>query len=239
MMDPVIAFGAALIGYLLGSISFARVINRWVAPQVDVTQTELTAEGTDQKVQLTAVSGTAVSVHLGPKWGMFTALLDMLKTALPALAFRLVYPGTHYFLIVAMMGVVGHNWPVFHRFKGGRGLSPIYGGLFVVDFIGAWVTSLGGMLFGLIIVRDAVVSFLAGLWFMIPWLWFRTHDVWYLAYGIIVNVLFMGAMIPEIKKVIELRRRGGGANMAADMSSTPMLRMITQMANRVGLLKKV
>jgi glycerol-3-phosphate acyltransferase PlsY len=133
---------------------------------------------------------------------------------------------------------VGHNWPVFHRFKGGRGLSPIYGGLFVVDFIGVWVTSFGGMLFGLIIVRDVVVSFLAGLWFMIPWLWFRTYDVWYLAYAIIVNVLFMAAMIPEIKNVIELRRQGGGVDMMADMSSTPMLRMITRMANRVGLLKK-
>jgi glycerol-3-phosphate acyltransferase PlsY len=238
-MDWSVGILAAVIGYVLGSISFARVVSRLVAPQVDVTQTELTSEGTGQKFQLTAVSGTAVSVHLGPKWGMFTALLDMLKTALPALAFRLIYPGAHYFLIVAVMGVVGHNWPVFHRFKGGRGLSPIYGGLFVVDFIGVWVTSFGGMLFGLIIVRDVVVSFLAGLWFMIPWLWFRTYDVWYLAYAIIVNVLFMVAMIPEIKKVIELRRQGGGANMAADMTATPMLRMITQMANRVGLLKKV
>ena len=67
-MDWSVGIWAAVIGYVLGSISFARVVSRLVAPQVDVTQTELTAESTGQKFQLTAVSGTAVSVHLGPKW---------------------------------------------------------------------------------------------------------------------------------------------------------------------------
>ena len=237
MMDPVITVVAALVGYLLGSISFARVINRFVAPSVDVTRTEIPMVGTDDKMQM-PVSGTAVSVQLGPKWGMTTALLDMLKVALPTLIFRLALPNTHYFLIAATLGVLGHIWPIFHRFKGGRGLSPIYGGLFVVDFIGVWVTSFGGLLLGLLVVRDVVVAFMAGLWLMIPWLWFRTYDVWYLAYGVAVNILFIVAMIPEIRQVMEARKKAGGANLTQDLDAVPMTRMIAKMANRLGLLKK-
>jgi glycerol-3-phosphate acyltransferase PlsY len=237
MMDPVIALVATLVGYLFGSISFARVISRFVAPSVDVTRTEIPMVGTDDKMQI-PVSGTAVSVQLGPKWGMTTAVLDMLKVALPALIFRLAFSNTYYFLIVATLGVVGHIWPIFHRFKGGRGLSPIYGGLFVVDFIGVWVTSFGGLLLGLLVVRDVVVAFMAGLWLMIPWLWFRTYDVWYLAYGVAVNILFVVAMIPEIRQVMEARKKAGGANLTQDLDAVPMTRMIAKMANRLGLLKK-
>jgi acyl phosphate:glycerol-3-phosphate acyltransferase len=236
-MDWSVGILAAVIGYVLGSISFARVINRLVAPSVDVARTEVPMVGTDDTLRM-PISGTAVSVQLGPKWGMFTALLDMLKVAVPTLILRLAYPNAHYFLIVATLGVVGHIWPLFHRFKGGRGLSPIYGGLFVVDFLGVWVTSFGGLFLGLVVVRDVVVSFMAGIWLMIPWLWFRTYDVWYLAYGVAVNILFVVAMIPEIRQVIEARKKAGGANLTQDMDAVPMTRMIAKMANRLGLLKK-
>ena len=237
-MDPLIALLAAVAGYLLGSISFARIGTRLAAPQVDVTRTEMVIPGTDQKMPFMAVSGTAVSLHLGPKLGMFTAALDMLKVALPTLAFRIWYPGTHYFLIAALAGVIGHNWPVYYRFKGGRGLSAIYGGLFAIDWIGVFATGFGGMILGLVFIRNVVVSYLAGMWLMIPWLWFRTHDLGHLIYAIAVNVIFTVAMIPEIRMIRDYERRGIKADMAAGMDMTPMGRMISKMANRWGLLKK-
>ena len=237
-MNLLIALLAAVIGYLLGAISFARMIGRLVAPGLDVTRAETTVAGTDEKAPFAPVSATTVSLTLGPKWGMPTALLDILKVALPTLAFRLLYPGTHYFLIVATTGIVGHVWPIYYRFKGGRGISPIYGGMFVIDFVGAWVTSIGGMLFGLFVFRNFGVSFLAGLLFIIPWLWFRTYDVWYLAYGIAANILFVIAMIPEIKQAKEYRRRGIRSTMEEDLDTLPMGRMIAKIANRFGLLKK-
>jgi hypothetical protein len=79
---------------------------------------------------------------------------------------------------------------------------------------------------------------MAGLWLMIPWLWFRTYDVWYLAYGVAVNILFTVAMIPEIRQVMEARKKAGGANLTQDLDAIPMTRMIAKMANRLGLLKK-
>ena len=236
-MDLAIALIAAIVTYLIGSFSFARLIGQLVAPKVDVSHTELAVPGTNESISMRSVSGTSVSIHLGPKWGVLTSLFDMLKVALPTLAFRLLYPGTHYFLISAVAGVIGHNWPLYYRFKGGSGLSAIYGSMFVIDWIGALVTAFGGMILGVVVIRDVVVSYLAGLWLMIPWLWFRTYDVWYLAYGVAVNVLFVLALLPEIRKVLEYRRRGLGGT-AAEMDVTPMGRMMTKMANRLGLTKK-
>lgn len=222
---------AAIIGYLFGSISFARIINKLVAPDVEITGIEL------DDIQVEAISGTAVSMKLGAKYGGLTAILDILKVAIPALVLRLVYKGDSYYLISAAMGLVGHNWPLYYRFKGGRGLSAIYGGFFVMDWIGSLVISFAGMLFGLLIVKDVAVSYMAGLWLMIPWIWFRTHDVAHLAYVIFVNVIFFVAMIPEIRKMKELRRNRESSSVSAGMDAIPMGRMIKKMANRVGMLK--
>jgi glycerol-3-phosphate acyltransferase PlsY len=222
---------AAIIGYLFGSISFARIINKLVAPDVEITGIEL------DDIQVDAISGTAVSMKLGAKYGGLTAILDILKVAIPALVLRLVYKGDPYYLISAAMGLVGHNWPLYYRFKGGRGLSAIYGGFFVMDWIGSLVISFAGMLFGLLIVKDVAVSYMAGLWLMIPWIWFRTHDVAHLAYVIFVNVIFFVAMIPEIRKMKELRRNRESSSVSAGMDAIPMGRMIKKMANRVGMLK--
>ena len=236
-MDPAITVAAAVVGYLLGCISFARIISRLVAPQEDVTQTDMPLPGTAERMRLRAVSGTAVSIHLGPKYGCLTALLDMAKVALPVAFFRFAFPGQPYFLITAITGIVGHNWPIFYGFKGGNGLSPTYGGMLVISPIGVIVTAFGGMALGLFVLRNVVVAYLAGLWLMIPWLWFTTYDLWYLAYGIIVNVLFFIAMLPEIKTVREYQQRGISSDVAAGMDMTPMGRMMSKMMNRTRVMK--
>jgi glycerol-3-phosphate acyltransferase PlsY len=233
-MDPMIALVAAVVGYLLGCISFARIISKLVAPQQDVTQTEMPLPGTEEKMQLRAVSGTAVSIHLGARYGCLTALLDMLKVALPVAFFRFAFPDQPYFLIAAITGIMGHNWPIFYGFKGGSGLSPTYGGMLVISPVGTIVTAFGGMALGLFVLRNVVVAYLAGLWLMIPWLWFTTYDGWYLAYGIIVNVLFFIAMLPEIKTVREYEKRGISSDVAAGMAMTPMGRMMGKMMKGIG-----
>jgi glycerol-3-phosphate acyltransferase PlsY len=237
-MDPAIALAAAVAGYLLGCISFARIITRFVAPQQDVTQTAMAIPGTEETMRLRAVSGTAVSMHLGPRYGCLTSLLDMLKVALPAAFFRFAFPGQPYFLIAAITGILGHDWPIFYGFKGGSGLSPTYGGMLVISPVGVIVTAVGGLLLGLFVFRNVVVLYLAGLWLMIPWLWFTTYDLWYFTYGIIVNVLFFIAMIPEIRTVREYQKRGIGTDVAVGMDMTPMGRMMNKMMNRTSSMKQ-
>jgi glycerol-3-phosphate acyltransferase PlsY len=235
-VDIRIALLAAVVGYLLGSISFARIIMKLVAPEEDLTGMTLDAGGTET-VRVETVGGTAISVKLGAKYGMVTALLDILKVVFPTLAFKLLYPGMPYYLISATMGLAGHNWPLYYRFKGGRGLSPMVGGFLVVDWIGTLVTAVVGMFLGLVVFRNVVLSFLLGPWLMIPWLWYRTRDPWHVAYAVLTNLLFVAAMIPDIRAARDRVRRGVQDDIWGSPEATPMGEGIKKMADRLGLLQ--
>ena len=235
-MDPLLALFAAAVGYLCGAISFARLVSKIVAPQKDITRTEIGVASTEEKVIMSAVSATTVSVHLGSKFGFMTVVLDMLKITIPTLVFKHRYAES-YFLISAAAGMVGHIWPVYHGFQGGRGLSAVYGGMFAIDWIGVFVTSIGGMVLGLVVIRDVLVAYVGGLWLLIPWLWFRTHDVAHVIYAVAVNIVFLLAMIPEMKQYLRLRREGKGDDLAEVMQLTGMGRGIHKMAKRFGLIK--
>jgi hypothetical protein len=43
---------------------------------------------------------------------------------------------------------------------------------------------------------------------MIPWTWFRTHDVTKLVYVLVANALFWFAMRPELRQYLRLRNEG-------------------------------
>ncbi len=235
-MNPFIGLLAAGLGYLFGSISFTRLIGRLFIPQEDLSRTELAVPGSDEKFVMTSVSATSLSLRRGPRLGCPTTILDMLKVTLPTLAFRLWYPETPYFLIAAAMGVVGHNWPVYYRFKGGRGFSAVFGGMLVIDWIAIILTSVGGMVVGFGLFRDVLIAYMAGMWLMIPWLWFRTHDWAHLAYAVAINIFFLVAMLPDLKQYIRFKREGK-VDLSAALQSTD-LRYMLKVANRLGLLDK-
>jgi glycerol-3-phosphate acyltransferase PlsY len=116
-MDILIAIAATMTGYLLGSISFARVVARLFAPGENIAETDVTVPQSSRKLRMNAVSATSVRTQMGGR-----------KIFLPALSFRLAFPGAPYFLLVAAMGVIGHNWPLYYRFKGGYGMCPSLAG---------------------------------------------------------------------------------------------------------------
>jgi len=236
-VNPLTVLLAAVVGYLLGSISFARLVGKLAAPQEDLTKTEIPVPDSDEKINMGSISATTVSMHIGPKYGFLTVVLDMLKVALPTLAFRLLYPGEPYFLMAAATGMVGHIWPVYHRFKGGRGLSAMYGGMFAIDWIGVFATSLGGAFLGMFVFRDILVAYMGGLWLLIPWLWFRTYDPWHITYAVVVNVLFVLSMISEIKQYIRFKRERKDIDLSVTMQYTAMGRGMYKMAKRFGFLK--
>lgn len=236
-MNTSLVLIAAGIGYLFGSVSFARVVARLFAPGIDPSNVRLSIQNTDEKFQVGVTSATTLSMQGGPKLGFLTAMLDMLKVALPTLYFKTQYPGEFYFLVTALAGMVGHVWPVWYRFKGGRGLTAVYGAMFTVDWVGTFVTFFGGMLLGIIVIRDLLVAYLSGLWLLVIWLWFRTHEMAYVWYGLAANLIFLFSMIPEIKQYLDLRRRGFGADIGETVQLTGMGRGIYRFAKRLKLIR--
>ena len=201
-----IAISVAAIGYLLGSISFARMVGNRVLPDADLSVTDLELPG-GGTVEYTGISATAIGARTGPKWGIIVGVADMLKAFIPTLVVRLIWPDDSYHLITAVAVMVGHNYPIFHRFKGGRGQSPLYGGLLAVDWIALPVTSVLGVAVGLFLLRDMVTAYMLGQWLLIPWFIWRGGPP-EIAYAVAINLLYTVASIPELKGYLAKRRAG-------------------------------
>lgn len=74
------------------------------------------------------VGGTNVTRTVGTSFGIITIIADVLKGFLPVLAVYFLYPEDLILLIVVIVAVIlGHDYPVFLKFKGGKGISSSYG----------------------------------------------------------------------------------------------------------------
>ncbi len=82
----------ALLGYLIGSISFARIVVRLFSSDRSIQKIQLNVPGTQTAYQSDAVSASAVNTQLGPRYGCLTSLLDMAKVGLPTLILKLYFP---------------------------------------------------------------------------------------------------------------------------------------------------
>lgn len=231
-MDPVVAILSLVISYLLGSISFARIVVKlWTGK--DVTEFEVAVDGTDSKYKAVAIGGNTVSTALGAKGGLTAGTLDILKVTIPTLAFKLIYPEQpSYMLISAIGGLLGHNWPLYHRFHGGAGFSAIMGGLLVIDWLGVLILPFAGLTLGMVILRNMIAANLSWLWLIIPWLWWRTEgDLPHILYAIAVNLLFLIAMIPEYQTAMKYKKEGKLLEYGlGNMKSNPMGRGMLKIA---------
>jgi glycerol-3-phosphate acyltransferase PlsY len=206
-MSLLAAVLAAVTGYLIGSISFARLVTRLAAPQQDITKIEVETTDGQGRFESDAVSATSVRLHLGIKYGCLVGILDVLKATIPAVIFKLWLPDTPYYLLAAGMAVVGHNWPVYYRFHGGRGISPIFGGMLVVDPLGVVVTNVLGLATDFVI-KNPLLSSSVWLFLMIPWIWLLPHGWPERLYVVAMALVYSISMLPEWRQILRLGREG-------------------------------
>jgi glycerol-3-phosphate acyltransferase PlsY len=225
---------SAIMSYLLGSISFARIITYIWTSGKDITDHEIPVDGTNESYKVLSIGANSVSSLVGARAGMVVSFFDILKVFLPTLFFKLAYPEQPaLYLIAATFGVIGHIWPIYYRFHGGSGFTAIMGGLFVIDPFAIFVTSIVGLFLGMVVIRNMVVATLSWIWLLIPWLWWRTNGGWeYILYGVAVNVLFILAMVPEIQNVMVYKEKGQTLEYAmGNLKSNPMGRGMLKIAN--------
>lgn len=192
-----------LVGYLFGSISFARIVAGRVKPEVDITKYIEPIPQSNLVYEDDAVSATLVNLQVGWQYGCLTSILDMIKAIVPMIGFRLLYPDQPYDLIASAAAMVGHNWPIYHQFKGGRGESVVYGSMLVIDPLGAVVSNVAAVIFGIIIGQVHLVRW-GGMLLLIPWLWLRTNNPFTIGYIIFVNVVFWIAMRKDVMQYYQI-----------------------------------
>lgn len=239
-MNLMILLCSLLAGYFLGSISFGQLFMRFFKPGENLDDVALPIAGVEETYKIESVGGNTISKY-GARAGCAVSILDILKAFVPTLAFKLLFPDQPYFLVAALAAFIGHNWPVFHQFKGGRGISPFYGGLFGFDPLGALVVAVTSLVFGMVVLRELLVAYAGGVLFLIPWIFVtRYRDPlfpYYLAYIVLINVLMAVAMIPEIRQIITLRQKYGKQDMFTDMGNFPMGKHMLKLMRRLGLEK--
>ncbi len=138
-----------------------------MAPGVDLTSARLPVGG-GEGIELQGISATSVSIRAGRRWGMVVSILDIAKAALITLAFRILAPDEPAYLAAATFVVVGHIWPIWGPSKGGYGISPMLGGVGVVDPVALLVTLPIGAALGLW-RKDVVLTVSGWSLFLVPW----------------------------------------------------------------------
>ena len=103
-----------LISYLIGAIPFAWIVAK--AKGVDIR-----AVGSGN------VGATNVFRAIGKGWGVLTFALDVAKGFLPAFLIPLLWSAPDWpqnsGLLFGCAAIAGHNWPVYLKFKGGKGVA--------------------------------------------------------------------------------------------------------------------
>jgi glycerol-3-phosphate acyltransferase PlsY len=113
-----------VIGYFCGSLSSAIIVSKL-------------KHLPDPRTIGSKNPGATNILRIAGKWPAFLVLIaDMLKGLLPVLLARIV--GLHGFALglVALSTFLGHLYPIFFKFKGGKGVATFFGTMFALSF---WV----------------------------------------------------------------------------------------------------
>ncbi len=133
-METLLPLLVILLSYLLGSIPSGVLVARL-------------GGGTDPRsVGSGNIGATNVLRAMGPGAAVATLAGDVLKGLLPPLAAGWLGGHPHLPLAAAGMAILGHNFPVFLGFRGGKGVATTFGAFLALDpllailALGVWVT---------------------------------------------------------------------------------------------------
>lgn len=121
-----------LVAYLLGSIPTGKVV---------VKRTK----GVDIQDYGSGNIGAANVLRVaGPKASGLVLIVDIFKGMLPVLLAKWLLVSPIGQVLVGTAAIVGHIWPVFHGFKGGKGVLTAVGSLFVLAPLAALAAMVTG-----------------------------------------------------------------------------------------------
>ena len=109
-----------VVAYLLGSVSFAVLIVR------AVTGKDIRAEGSGN------AGATNVLRGHGRRLALLVALLDVAKGAAAVLLMRLVTADPAWTAAAGLAAILGHVFPIFYGFRGGKGVATAVGAFLVL-----------------------------------------------------------------------------------------------------------
>jgi glycerol-3-phosphate acyltransferase PlsY len=188
LITIILSIVALILAYLIGSIPASFLVARY-------------KKGVDIRTVGSRNAGTMnVIYQIGFFWGLLVLFIDIAKGALAV--FVSVLLGTPFVvhLFAGLFSVLGHNFPFFLKFKGGKGGATCIG---VLIYLLPWAAPfyLGLFLLMLLFTRYATLSYsVAFICFpLIAWLIY--HDTVLIIYSIIILLLPGVMYIPRLMEM--------------------------------------
>ena len=133
MIGEFVAF--AVVSYLLGSISSGLLVGR-LLKGIDIREYGSGSTGT-----------TNVLRNLGPRAAALVLIGDLLKGILPVLLAKLVSDDARLQVVGALAAIIGHDFPVYAGFRGGRGVATSLGATAaMMPLLGPLMPFIGGII---------------------------------------------------------------------------------------------
>ncbi len=136
MTDIIILVIFAIGSYLFGNVNWAIIISK--------------SKNKDIRKMGSGNPGTLnMSRNLGLKFGLLTFFLDIMKAVVPTLLSFYIFKGKYFensnfaisdfaIYLCGLSVVLGHIYPVFFKFKGGKGIASTIGVFLVCESVYGW-----------------------------------------------------------------------------------------------------
>ncbi len=175
---------SAIIGYLFGSIQTSYLLGK-ILFKKDIKQMGNGNAG--------ASNATMV---FGFKFGAITAVIDALKAVIAIVIVKILFKNSlndteliNLVYLCGIMAIIGHNFPFYMKFRGGKGTATLFGVLFAINI---WLGLVAVGIFLLaVVITDYIVIGTVALYVV-----FLVYTIMYsmtpIALIIALIVLFMG-----------------------------------------------
>ena len=201
-----IKFGLLIIGgYLLGSVPVAYLVAKLV-------------RGIDIRRYGSGNVGAANALRVVSKWGAIPVLVfDLVKGIIAIWVAQWIGLGTTEQVVIGLAAVIGHNWPVFLGFNGGRGALTTLGvALFLAPVIAAVLLAMV-LIFGLF--RQMSVGVILAAAILPVCTWFFSQPLGNTEEPLGLSLGFVAILVVMVIRRLAVRR----AAIAASISTGQLL----------------
>ena len=175
-----------LVCYFLGSIPFGFILTKFFLKQ-DI-----------REIGSGNIGATNVLRTGNKSIGYLTLLLDILKAVIPVIFIKINF--SEYLFISSLSVFLGHVFPIWLKFKGGKGVATYLGILFCINYILGLVFILVWFLIFLIFKYSSLSSILATFTIPIFYYFFINNENYY--FFIIMFILIFFTHRENIKRLL-------------------------------------
>jgi glycerol-3-phosphate acyltransferase PlsY len=178
-----------VIGYLLGSIPAAYIVSRL-------------RKGADiRTIGSRNMGGANVMREIGTHEGVLVGLFDIAKGAGSVLIAQALNVSELWVFGAGFGALVGHNFPVFAGFRGGRGAATIIGMFLALAPLGTLIT-LAIVAIPFFTTRKFGAAVLIGFALLPLFVWLLEGSLWLVRYALAVDLFMLVRSLSDIRQIL-------------------------------------